>query len=189
MRWRQPVGVAEQVVEYLREPVPVGQDGEVARGRLPVEPAGGTGPMQTVDGGDDRLADVDVLQPQIEGVSLDPRHVEHVTHQAGETPGLARHGHQLGAGVAGQVLAGGQAGASRQQAAQRGTQLVRHVGEEVAADAVGLLQDLDLLLHLGEPHRQGRRLGLLTVEPGKLLVDRLQPGGERLALQLGAAPA
>ena len=66
---------------------------------------------------------------------------------------------------------------------------MRDVGEELATDALALLQRTDLLLGPGQPKLGLRSRCLFSVEPDQLLVSLGQLMGESLGAQLlTAAP-
>ena len=66
---------------------------------------------------------------------------------------------------------------------------MRHVGEQLGAQPVGLLERVHLLLGARQPHRHRGRLGLLPVETLEVAVGAAQLLGERLGAELGGTPA
>jgi len=97
-------------------------------------------------------------------VTLYPGEVQHVGNQAFQALRFPDHGLQFVATVVGNIGPLSLTTHAGQDGAQRSPEFVRNVGEQLAAQLICLLQDMDLLLGLGQPHRHFSCLRLFTVE-------------------------
>ncbi len=101
-------------------------------------------------------------------MALDASQVEHVADQPIEPAGLGDDARQTVANGPGDIAAPLKDGRAGEDARQGRAQLVAHVLQELAADAVGVSQRRDLLLCLRQPDRRARRRRLLAVQPLEL---------------------
>ena len=94
-------------------------------------------------------------------MTLDASQVEHVANQPIEPAGLRDDAREAVANGPGDIAPAEQHGRAGEDARQRRAQLVAHVLEELAPDAVRVAQRGDLLLRLRQPDRRARRRRLL----------------------------
>jgi hypothetical protein len=161
--WGVLLGVGEQVADHLLEPGRVAHRHRRVLGQpeldRPVAAAG-----EVTGGPADDLADVGVLEPDVELAVLHPRDAEQVVDQPLELPGLLQHHRQQAVplGLVGQEVRAEQQGEVALDRRQRCPQLVGHGGDEV------LLGLLDLALR-GDVagHDHGELAGAIGIRYGR----------------------
>ena len=176
-RGRKAIGICQQVVENLSQPVPIRQHVDRTLARVPVNLSRRGAACQPAGRGLDGVAHLNRLQLQIQGISLDPRHVQGIADQRAQPASLA--GDRLQAGAQLDRLARLEhPGAFRQDGRNRRPQVMRNVGEQLRAFPAGALQRLHLLLAPGKSQRQLGRLGLLPVAPEEFSIGLPQSRGQ-----------
>ena len=173
----------------MAEAVPVGEHADARLLWVPLHRPIGRRPLEALRRRGHRIADLDRLQRQVQGAAFNPRQAEHVGQQPVQSPGF--RGDPLDAVPDGGVhLLGPQhvRGVGK-DGADRGPQLVRDGGEQVAELLLGLLQELDLLLRARQAHGGLGRRRLVAVQANEFRICVAELPGEPLRSDLRLPPA